>query len=528
MDNSNKKRNIIKWIFISLALILIITGISIGLYLLLRPKFHDYTIELGTTKIEVQDFLVSDMYKKNSSFVTNLQDVAIDQVGKHDIVLKHNKKEEKVHLIVQDTTPPKVEFQDVVEYTGYEIDANDFVLSKEDLSNMKVSYKTLNPIDTTVYDDYTIKIIVEDEYGNKTEEDRILHLGWLRSALTIEAGEKDLKTKMVVNVEEDIKKITDQDIKDVDVYTPGEYEVVIKYEEEDYTSKITVVDTTPPVLELKNVTVYEDAKIDTKDFIKKVSDNSQKYETISLTDLNTTNHGTYTIKIEAKDSSNNQTIQETKLIVKKDTTAPTFKGLTNLEINKNSENDYKKGVTANDNVDGQVDFNVDTSALDLTTAGTYYITYTASDKKGNTASKKRTVLVRHDSSDTNRLVENFASGISSDIPAIVDYVRNNIKYADKWYKDDPVWYGLSEQRGNCYVHAKILEAVLNKKGITNRLIWNKNQSHYWNLVYTNGVWRHVDSTPRNLYVLLTDEEMQAKPPVAKGGGFETGIWPEAK
>ena len=523
---SNKKK-IIKWILISISLILIIAGISFDLYLLLRPKFHDYTIELGTNKIEVKDFLVSNMYKKNSEFVTDIKTVAINSVGKHEIILKHNKKEEKVHLIVQDTTPPKVEFQDIVEYTGYEINPNDFIVSKEDLSEMEVSYKVDSPIDTTKYDDYNISIIVKDAYGNKVSEDRILHLGWLKSLLTIEAGDKNLKKQMVVN-EEDIKKITDKDIENVDIYTPGEYEVVINYAEEDYSSKITVVDTTPPELELKNVSVFEDASVSTKDFIKKVSDNSKKYETKSLTEINTSKYGTYTITIEAKDPSNNITTKETKLTVKQDKSPPTFKGLNNLEVSKNSNNDYKKGVSATDNVDGSVDFSVDTSSLDLTTAGTYYITYTASDKKGNTASKKRTILVLHDSSDTNRVATEFANSIGNDIPTIVNEVRNRIKYADNWYKNDPVWYGITEKRGNCYVHAKVLEAVLNKKGITNKLIWNREQKHYWNLVYTNGVWRHVDSTPRNNYILLTDDEMQEKLPVKNGGGFETGSWREAK
>ncbi len=522
-----KSKRIIKWLIISLLLIILLSSTSYGLYLLLRPKFKDYTIELGTTKVSVKDFLVSNMYKKNSSFVTNMKDIEIDKVGTYNIVLKHNKKEETVHLTVEDTTPPKVEFQDVVEYTGYEIDPNDFVLSKEDLSDMKVSYEVKDPIDTTIYDDYTITIIVTDAYNNKVKEERTLHLGWLRSAITIEAGEKELKKQMVVNIEQDVKKISDADIKNVDIYTPGEYEVVIKYEEEDYKSIITVVDTTPPVLELKDVRVFEDQILSTKDFIKKVSDNSKKYETNCLTDLNTSKHGTYTVSIEAKDSSGNNVVQEAKLTVKQDKTPPTIKGLSNMEIKKNSDNDYKKGVTATDNVDGNIDFDVDISSLDLTQPGTYYIAYKATDKKGNTTSKKRTVLVLHDSSDTSRVAAEFADTIPNDIPEIVNEVRNRIKYSNNWYESDPVWYGITEKRGNCFVHAKVLEAVLNKKGITNKLIWNREKTHYWNLIHINGVWRHVDSTPGNNYILLTDEEMQSKKPVISGGGFEPGIWPEA-
>ena len=91
----------------------------------------------------------------------------------------------------------------------------------------------------------------------------------------------------------------------------------------------------------------------------------------------------------------------------------------------------------------------------------------------------------------------------------------------------PVWYGLKERRGNCYVHAKVLQEVFNKKGITSKLIWTKDKSHYWNLVYIGGHWRHVDSTPGNLYVLLTDDEMAAKRPVTSGGGWNHDNWPAA-
>ena len=56
-------------------------------------------------------------------------------------------------------------------------------------------------------------------------------------------------------------------------------------------------------------------------------------------------------------------------------------------------------------------------------------------------------------------------------------------------------------------------------------IWIK--SHYWNLVYTGGGWRHLDSTPGNNYILLTDEEMSQKLPVTKGGGWDPAGWPAA-
>ena len=98
------------------------------------------------------------------------------------------------------------------------------------------------------------------------------------------------------------------------------------------------------------------------------------------------------------------------------------------------------------------------------------------------------------------------------------WVHGTNKYKITW---------ISERRGNCFVHAKVLQAVLNKKGITNKLIWTKDKSHYWNLVYVGGHWRHYDSTPGNLYVGLTDEVMATKAPVKNGGGWDPSVWPAA-
>ena len=46
-------------------------------------------------------------------------------------------------------------------------------------------------------------------------------------------------------------------------------------------------------------------------------------------------------------------------------------------------------------------------------------------------------------------------------------------------------------------------------GITSRLIWVTNESHYWLQVYINGRWWHIDPTPGTLhsrYSLMNDAQ----------------------
>jgi hypothetical protein len=70
-----------------LVLVLLLGGIS-G-YFLMRNKFKDVTIELGTDTVEISEFLVSKNYEKNSSFVTNIDELSLDTVGDYDVTLKY-------------------------------------------------------------------------------------------------------------------------------------------------------------------------------------------------------------------------------------------------------------------------------------------------------------------------------------------------------------------------------------------------------------------------------------------------------
>ena len=524
LKGSKGKFKLNKFVIGGIGLLVVILGIIS--FVMFRNKFKDGVIEFGTQEVSVDDFLISSIYKKKSSIVRGLENVDFSKVGEYDVTLKYKKKEQNVKLKIVDTTPPVVRFQNITQYTNYEINGEDFILSIDDLSPTEVSYEAQD-VDTSKYKDYTVKVKVKDIYGNETSEDCLLSIGWLKKEVVLELGSENTRENLVVNVDADAKKVPKDILNEINTNEVGVYQITINYDGEDYNSTIKVEDTTPPVLELKDVTVYND-KTTTKDaFIKKASDNSGKVTTNLLTEMKFGEFGTQEIVIEAVDPSGNKTQGTAYLYVKKDTTGPKFSGLSDLTVDKNASIDYRKGVTANDSVDGPVDFTLDASKVSIGEAGTYYVTYVARDSSGNVSTLKRKVTVRHDQNDTNNLVNQFSNGVGSDIPSIVNYVRNSIRYSASWGDSDPVWYGLTEKRGNCYVHAVVLDRVLRNKGYNTKLIWTYDRSHYWNLVYSGGVWRHVDSTPGNNYVLLTDEEMSQKLPVTKGGGWDPTGWPAA-
>ena len=171
---------------------------------------------------------------------------------------------------------------------------------------------------------------------------------------------------------------------------------------------------------------------------------------------------------------------------------------------------------------------VDDSRVDTSKAGTYYAVYTAVDNEGNVGTYRRKVVVLHDAEDTAAWIRSIAAGLSSDPEEIRNYVRNNIWYSYEWGGDDPIWFGLNEGNGNCYVHAMVFQALLREKGYETQMIWVTDRTHYWNMVKINGVWRHMDSTPGRLherYSIMTDATRYE---TLSGRDWDRTAWPVAE
>ena len=116
--------------------------------------------------------------------------------------------------------------------------------------------------------------------------------------------------------------------------------------------------------------------------------------------VDTETAGTYTVTYTATDAAGNTATATRTVIVGgsggggTDTIPPviTIIGANPVTIAVNS--DYTDaGATAMDNVDGSVTVDVDAENVDTEEAGTYTVTYTATDVAGNTATATRTVIV---------------------------------------------------------------------------------------------------------------------------------------
>ena len=98
-----------------------------------------------------------------------------------------------------------------------------------------------------------------------------------------------------------------------------------------------------------------------------------------------------------------------------------------------------------------------------------------------------------------------------------------------WGDDDPIWYGFNNRRGNCYVHAHCLKALLDYKGYNTQFIWVTDKSHYWLIIELNGGWKHIDATPgvyHSRYSLMNDtQRYETLVYYGKNRDWDRSAWP---
>ncbi|WP_338379099.1 DUF5011 domain-containing protein, partial [Enterococcus faecium] len=110
--------------------------------------------------------------------------------------------------------------------------------------------------------------------------------------------------------------------------------------------------------------------------------------------VNTKKAGTYKLTYTVSDKAKNKITVTRTITVKKDTTKPTISGAFNKSINIGTSFFPTEGITAKDNVDGNLTSKIKvTGNVNTNKAGKYQLTYTVSDKAQNKATVTRTITV---------------------------------------------------------------------------------------------------------------------------------------
>ena len=157
----------------------------------------------------------------------------------------------------------------------------------------------------------------------------------------------------------------------------------------EVTRKVTVVDTTVPVITLKgeaDVTIevksdYTDAGADVADTI----DSEITDKLIVVNDVDNTKLGDYGVTYNATDASGNKATEVKRTVHVVDTTVPVLTLLGEAEVTIEVKTAFvDEGVEVADNYDSDLPI-LTNNPLDPTKPGEYTITYNAKDSSGNEA-----------------------------------------------------------------------------------------------------------------------------------------------
>lgn len=389
--------------------------------------------------------------------------------------------------------------------------------------NTPVTAAFISEPDYTAIGTQKVDILLTDCYGNTGTVTSYINIIPVIPEVTLEASEEPLDISDFLYDDTLDASFNDNYI-NIDPNKPGTYTIYINCCQQKYASTLTIEDTTAPVVRTKDIYIWPYDTITAEDFILSCTDTS----TVTFSfeeEPDTSTAGKYKISLICTDAYNNQTVASASLIVKKDTEAPVFQGVRDIQVNIGDTVSYKQGVTATDNACGEVEFQVDASKVNLSFAGSYQAVYTATDLSGNTTTKTITVTVT-EISDYQEKLDELCDKILSSITtesmtktekarAIFNYVLNHISYTGSSDKSDWVkgaYLAFTKKRGDCFTYYAASRALLTRAGIDNMEVVRIGNTHYWNLVNLGTGWYHFDASPKSTgfkCFMLTDAEVAA-------------------
>lgn len=335
-----------------------------------------------------------------------------------------------------------------------------------------------------------------------------IYKGFLcKGSYTIEAGETYALSDFLKKENPDAYFTEKSDT--VDTSVPGTYTLRIKNGIFTHKCKLKVVDTVAPQGTAHDQQVVLGKECAAEDFVTDIVDVTPVTVTFAK-QPDFSQEGSQNVELVLQDTSKNKTTLTAALNIVKDTQAPVITGVRDLTHSIGSGISYKTGVTVTDDLDPDVELEVDASAVDLNTEGTYDVVYSAMDDSGNSTSvtvKVTVITSTHTEEEVLELANNVLSEIIDDsmsdydkASAIYDWVRGHITYSNSsseaW--TDAAYEGLVLGRGDCGAFTNASRALLTAAGIKNMTISKipSDTTHAWNLVDVGDGWYHFDTTPR--------------------------------
>lgn len=323
----------------------------------------------------------------------------------------------------------------------------------------------------------------------------------------------------------------------IDTSVPGEHIVQVRYHGVDFYSKLRLVDTVAPVVTTKDTKVYGAEIPDPNLFIDSVQDGSAVTVTYVLNpDMSI--EGEQEVQLCVTDAGGNAVFATAKMTLQLDLEPPSIMGVKEISVYQGSTVSYRNGIILSDDHDEAPVLTIDSSQVDLSTVGTYNVTYTVTDAAGNVTTETTTVTVveRPDNyveeAIINAKADEILDSILTDgmtkedqVNAIYDWVTENCRYQFLWTHPDRMQSAYSlmtNLKGDCYEFADMCSLFFEKLGIpcitverTPEAIEWRGANHVWNMISLDGgeTYYHFDACEQHYFenrvCLITDAELDA-------------------
>lgn len=468
-----------------------------------------------------QDVKPQDFFKKpnvEAAFTAKSQEVDTATPGEYVVYVKSGWFTHKCRLRVQDTVAPKGLVAALSVGYGQACEASDFVLGVEDATAVTVSFQTAPNFQQM--GEQSVTILLTDMGGNQTALETVLTVSPVVASLDWEVGSPAPGAADFAATDAVVQLLTTE----IDTTRLSRQDISLSVNGEVYHSVLNVVDTRPPVVQVRDVIGLTGVPVDAADFIQAVQDATEV--TAAYTEEpDFSASGKKQVSLVFTDAGGNKTYETAELTLSEDIEPPVIIGARDTVYVMGTTMSYRKNVTVQDNSGEEVPLNVDNSQVDLTREGVYPVTYSATDKAGNTASVTVKLTVLPQSYDVDEVYERADTVLASifrddmseydKLRAIYNYVKGNVGYISHSDKGDWVkaaYEGLVKKQGDCFVYASTTKVLLDRAGIKNMDIEKipAETSHYWNLVDIGDGWYHMDTTPRKDHPTIfywTDEQL---------------------
>lgn len=454
-------------------------------------------VEAGDPLPEIDAFLPNDTL--TGSFITDMDNVSTAHAGLAPIEIEVAGEVYTSYLLIEDTVAPVVTGQLVYCKPGEKAKAGDFIASCEDATDVTFAFETEPDWDTLGY--RSVKVMATDEGGNTASAEGALFISPV-APVTVEATGAALESSQLGEGMQLLSRLN--------LNALGTFELMAKQGEETCPVLVSVVDTTAPVLEIETENVWYTGYPKEAEFFVKSGFDATGYTCGFEQEPDWNLEGQQTVTIVAVDSAGNTAAYPFTLTLKKDDVAPEIRYVQDLNGYIGESVSYLKTVVCEDNCDGVLSVQVDTSGVNIYQPGRYTVVYRATDAAGNVAESKCTLTLveaRITEAEFEAAVNAcYDSIITDDMTlkekgyAIFQYTNQNIRYKSSSDKKDwkyEAWRGITTGRGDCFTFCSVARALLEKAGaqvqVVTRYGGKKNTHHWWLLVDLGTGYYHFDA-----------------------------------